>query len=180
MKDFILADKGWRTNAQLGDQPRAKTRGGRQDRAIAAKVVHRVFVQVDWDTTYPFEQYVPKGKQDVPPMRGWRLVPEVWAHVYYGASRLQLAHKGKGVDEDDMNVICKNFVNPFVQYTDSSERGFATLATKVLHQWHCRREHSLHWPSLTERLARVFARSRPVGMTDDEWTKYCGRVQGGN
>ena len=95
MKDFLLADRGWRTNAQLSDPPKAKTREGRQDRAIAAKVVHRVFVKDDWDTAYPFEQYVPKGAQDVPPMRGWRLVPEVWAHVYYGASRLQLAHNGK-------------------------------------------------------------------------------------
>ena len=171
VKKAILADQGWRTNDQMNFKPKAKTRMGRCDRALAGKAIYRIFTKSgDHDQEYPFEQHIPEGPQLVPPMRGWKLVPSTVSRVYFASYREKFVSlKNPGQDDNlIMNKVLPNFANPFIKYPDED----CSLATKVLRQACHTREGNLEWPTHAERLAKKFAHNKPDKYSWSDWVNY--------
>ena len=154
------------------------SRGARLERAIASKAIHRIFVAENWDSDYPFEQYMPQGAQDVPRLRGFKLAPAVAARAYFDASRKVLVQKSQKSDHELMDEICPQFVNPFVSYPKLY--GQCSLAEKVVRQQHQHREIDIYWPTPEERIANMYILPKPAGMSIADWVKYCRAEQGGN
>ena len=124
---------------------------------------------------YPFEQYIPRGQQDVPRMRGFKVVPNVAARVCYEAARQVRVERSQKSADDIMNGILEGFVNPFVQYHE--DWGSCSPAVKVLRQVAQKRELGLEWPTMEERLAKRYIAHKP---RDDSWFQWVNYWKGYN
>ena len=170
VKKFLFENKGHRTNFQLADWNKAATRAGRNDRSLVAKSVYRVFTKdSDYDQPYPFDSLIPKGRQDVPPIRGYRLSPDLTARLYFEACRERMEDKDS-TDAQIMNRVYPGIINPFVYLPH--EQGSRTLASKILRQIADRRERNLSWPSHKERLAKKYGDQKPEDMDWQTWVQY--------
>ena len=174
MKKWLKDDRGWRTNDQLHDKHRAKSRRGRVERGLAQKALYRIFSLDTFDQRYPFEQYVPHGAQDVPQIRGFKLTAPLEAKVFYSAHRLLHVDGRKLKDEDAMNACFPGFANVFLEYPLGAEQ--RTLAAKVLRQRHHAEERGLNWPSAAERLAVRLEHMKPPHLSWPEWVAYWERT----
>ena len=170
MKNWLKHDRGWRTNDQLHDEHRAKSRRGRVERAMAQKALYRIFSNGCFDQSYPFEQYVPHGPQDVPQIRGFKLTAPLEAKVFYSAHRLLNVEGRKLRDEHAMNAVFPNFANVFLEYPAGAQH--RTLAAKVLRQRHHAEERGLKWPSAAERMALRLQHMKPPHFCWEGWVRY--------
>ena len=169
IKKFILEDKGWRTNEQYNEKAKANTRMGRTERSNASKAIYRIFTRgPDFDCPYPFEQHIPQGQQNVPPMRGWRLVPSTVARVYYAAYREKYVLGNQRSENLIMNQILEKFCTPFVHYREEN----CSLAAKVLRQGAHTRDQAIEWPTHAERLALKYLEKKPENSTFKQWVEY--------
>ena len=169
MRVAVRQQRGWRTNAQLQDDYVNPSRSGRNERAIANKALYRIFTKRDdWDQSFPFEQYVPHGLQNVPPIRGWRLTASPAAKVYFQLYREVKVLGNRRHENTIMNDILEDFVNPFVCYPSKD----CSLAEKVLRQAALRREQEILWPTPADRLAKKFIDKWPHHMSWKEWVAF--------
>ena len=94
LKTWLKEDKSWRINFQFMEEHGGHTRWSRTERCLKNQYVNRIFVDSDQaDVEYPCTSYIPSGKQDVPPLRGYKEQIGLWESIYFQAIRqLRMKH----------------------------------------------------------------------------------------
>ena len=171
MKGFLVVDKGWRTHAQAPEVLESGTRQGRVDRHLAQHALYRIFADDNFDMPYPWQTYIPQGKQDVPRIRGFMMAAEAEARVYYYANRIfRVDKQGEISPRDAVKSILPGFWNLYFQSGTTPEE--STFAAQFLYNLMKRFELGEKLPSRAERLATKFVVHKPPGMTRQQWVKF--------
>ena len=149
-----------------------KSRAARADRAACQQALYRVFDKERFDQSYPFEQYIPEGGQNVPSIRGFKQELPLEVNVYYSTYRA-IFHEKKRVNFDHtMNEFVPAFANPFLEWPKKEGppmEGDKTLATRVLQQFTNHTEPGLQLPGFFERQAALMIHYKPVDMSFEDW-----------
>ena len=120
---------------------------------------------------YPFESYIPEGRQEVPRIRGFVMQAETAARVYYSASRLfRVDKKDEITPKETVNSIIPNFFDDNIPCGNSAMEN--TFADLFLGQLQRRLETGSHVETRAERLAAKFIVNKPESFTREQWVKF--------
>ena len=112
-----------------------------------------------FDVTYPPEQYIPKGPQHVPPIRGYVLEASETDSLFFEASRVYRVQKATDPLRHVLNSIRPGFLNPFIQYP--LRDGYNDLATIILTHRHYKSERGIDMVTRAERQALEHLQYKP-------------------
>ena len=173
MKGFLVTDKGWRTHAQAADNLKTHSRQGRVDRHLAQQAIYRIFADEHFDMPYPWQTYIPQGKQDVPRIRGYMMTAEAEARVYYYANRIfRVEKQGEISPHDAVKSILPDFWNLIFEAESGTSPEETTFAAQFLYNIMRRFELGETITPRAVRLATKFLVHKPPGLTRQQWVKY--------
>ena len=174
MKGFLVSGKGWRTHAQAAEDLKSSSRQGRVDRHLAQQALYRIFADENYDMPYPWQTFIPQGKQDVPRIRAFMRTADPETRVYYYANRIFRVEKsGERSPREAVKSILPDFWNLIFESQSGTSPEDKTFAAQFLYNLLKRFELKVEkMPRRAERLATKFVVHKPPGATRHQWAKY--------